>query len=65
MRLSFSLLTLLLSRRTTRDQPRREFFYVGGEYVNITVGLNFLRQSYTNIVGRKFNCSVHDQPDLC
>ena len=45
-------------------QPRRDFFYVGGEYTNLTVGVTHVSSPYTDLVACNFNRTVYDQSDL-
>ena len=46
-------------------QPQREFFYVGGEYRNLTVGAIHISSTHTDCAARDCDRAVHDQSDLC
>lgn len=45
-------------------QLQREFFYVGGEYRNLTVSAIHILLTYTDYSARDCNRAVHDQSDL-
>lgn len=50
-----------------RQEPRREFFYVGGEYVNLTVcsALAKVRHVLIDCPGWKHIGPIYDQPNIC
>jgi len=45
-------------------QTQRDFFYVGGEYANLTVGATHVSSLYTDLAAWNFTCTVYDQSDL-